>query len=432
MIQSRRNDAVKKLNAHRLTLVFLLFCFSTANYFDRIVMTAAGPRMMRDFGLSPTAMGSVYSALVLGYALFMIPGGHLSDRIGARRALALLGIVSALFTALTTLAGTKVVPAWMSTVAVLIAIRFALGIASAPLYPACALVTRNWIPPIFHARVQGLVIAGSSLGAALSPVLFTWLLNRFEWRTAFLPAALAPAALAAVWYWFARDTAPSKEPSVEVLKQARTPTPWLRLLANRNLWLLTCAYAALGYFQYIFFYWMYYYFGQVLHLSEAASARYTGMLFLVEGLIMPLGGLVSDRLAKIRGLQFGRRWVPIASLALAAALTCAGTLSAGLMAVACFSLAFGSAACCEGPFWATVTELGGEHVGSASSILNAGAQVGGFFAPVLTPIIAALFGWSWGLYAGAAIICLGAVAIYFVKIQPAEKSPLAWAFPEPV
>jgi len=425
MIPSRINDTLEKLNAHRLALVFLLFCFSTVNYFDRIVMTAAGPRMMRDFGLSPTAMGSVYSALVLGYALFMIPGGHLSDRIGARRALALVGIGSALFTALTTLAGTALVPAWIGTVAILIAIRFALGVASAPLYPACALVTRNWIPPVFHARVQGFVIAGSSLGAALSPVLFTWLLNRFEWRTAFLPAALAPAALAAVWYWFARDTAPSQEPALGISKQSRTPTPWLLLLANRNLWLLTSAYAALGYFQYIFFYWMYYYFGQVLHMGEAASARYTGILFLAEGIIMPLGGLVSDRLAKTYGPQFGRRWVPIASLVLAAALTCADTLSAGLSAVTCFSLAFGFAACCEGPFWATVTELGGEHVGSASSILNAGAQVGGFFAPVLTPIIASRFGWSWGLYAGVAMVCLGAVAIYFIKIQPAEKSSLA-------
>jgi MFS family permease len=145
------DNALGKLNAHRRTLVFLLFSFSTVNYFDRIIMTAAGPKLMRDFDLSTTEMGSVYSALLLGYALFMIPGGHLSDRLGGRRALALLGVFSALFTGLTTLVGTAIMPRWLSAVAILIGIRFALGIASAPLYPACALVTRNWIPAVFHA-----------------------------------------------------------------------------------------------------------------------------------------------------------------------------------------------------------------------------------------------------------------------------------------
>jgi MFS family permease len=417
------------LNAHRLTLVLLLFGFSTISYFDRIIMTAAGPQMMRHFGISPTGMGSIYSAFILGYALFMIPGGHLSDRIGARRTLALMGVFSAVFTGLTTVAGTSVVPVWIGIVAILSAIRFGLGIVTAPLYPACALVTRNWIPTVFHARVQGLIIAGSSLGAALSPVFFTRLLTRFDWRTAFLPAALAPAILAGVWYWFARDAPLPEKHAVKVPMQVRASAPRLASPTDRNLLLLTFAYAALGYFQYIFFYWMYYYFGQVLHLGDAASARYTSVLFLAEGLIMPLGGLVSDRLARAYGPQFGRRWVPIASLTLAAVLTCAGTASKGLIAVACFSLAFGFAACCEGPFWATVTELGAERVGSASSILNAGAQVGGFFAPVMTPIIARLFGWSWGLYAGVLVVCSGAVAVYFINMRPGDKLPPAWAIP---
>ncbi len=409
------------MNAYRLALVVLLFAFSTVSYFDRILMTAAGPKIMREFGLSPTAMGSVYSAFLLGYALFMIPGGRLCDRIGARRTLALVGVFSAVFTGLTMVAGTPVVPLGISVVLLLSSIRFGLGVANAPLYPACALVTRNWIPTVFHARVQGLIIAGSSLGAALSPVLFAQVLARFDWRTAFLPAALAPFLLAGLWYWIARDAPTRENPDVQVATQVYASTPWLSTLKNRNLLLLTSAYASLGYFQYIFFYWMSYYFGQVLHFGEAASARYIAVLFLAEGLIMPLGGVISDRLARSYGLQFGRRWVPIASLLSAAALTCAGIGSKGLIAVACFSLAFGVAACCEGPFWATVTEIGGDQVGSASSILNAGAQIGGFFSPVMTPVIARLFGWSSGLYAGVVVVCLGTLALLFIRMRPSEK-----------
>jgi MFS family permease len=417
------------LNAYRLMLVVLLFTFSAISYFDRIIMTAAGPQMMHDFGLSPTAMGSVYSAFLLGYALFMIPGGRLCDRIGARRTLALVGLFSALFTGLTAVAGTRLVPVGIGIALILSFIRVGLGIANAPHYPACAIVTREWIPTVFHARVQGLIIAGSSLGAALSPVLFAWVLARFDWRTAFVPAALAPLLLAGLWYWIARDAPARDRRDGEVATPVRASTPWLALLKNRNLLLLTSAYAALGYFQYIFFYWMYYYFGQVLNFNEAASARYTSVLFLAEGLIMPLGGLASDHLARSYDLQFGRRWVPIASLLLAGLLTCAGIGSSGLFAVACFSLAFGVAACCEGPFWATVTELGGEQVGSASSILNTGAQIGGFFAPVMTPFIAKFFGWSYGLYAGVFVVCLGALALSFMRLGPQSLQP-ARTFPE--
>jgi len=50
---------------------------------------------------------------------------------------------------------------------------------------------------------------------------------------------------------------------------------------------------------------MYYYFGQILHLGADVSARYTTMLFLTEGAMMPLGGLASDRLPRVTA----RSWV---------------------------------------------------------------------------------------------------------------------------
>lgn len=405
-----------RLDTRRFMLICLLFGFSAISYFDRIIMTAAGPGMMHDFNLSTTVMGRIYSAFILGYALMMIPAGHLTDRIGGRTTLVLMGIGSALFTVLTASTG-ALAHAWIGIAAALIAVRFCLGVMTAPLYPACARVIRTWIPTVLHARVQGVVIAGSSLGAAVSPIVFTWLLARSNWRTPFLVAALATALLAVMSFGFPSDAPLVNKSALNERAALRPSTPWLRLFTDRNLMLFTAAYAALGYFQYIFFYWMYYYFGQVLHLSQSASARYIALLFLVEGAIMPLGGWISDRLTRARGLQIGRRWVPITALSLAAILTYAGVANVGLTAVACFSLAFGLAACCEGPFWAAVTEIGGANVGSASSILNTGAQVGGFFAPLLTPIIAERFGWSRGLYVGILVVCGGALAVYFVRMR---------------
>ena len=120
---------------------------------------------------------------------------------------------------------------------------------------------------------------------------------------------------------------------------------------------------------------------------------------------MPLGGLASDHLTRRFGPQFGRRVVPVAGLALGAVFIYAGAASVGLLAVICLSLAFGLAGFCEGPFWAIVTEIGGR-------------QVGGFFAPIVTPWIASWAGWKWGLYAGCLIALSGVIAVWLMRIRP--------------
>lgn len=418
--------ATSRLNATQYMVISLLFCFSMMSYVDRTILSIAGPQIMRDFGISPTRMGAIYSAFILAYAIWMIPGGYLTDRLGPRLTLAGMGFSSAAFTGLTILAGKSGFGAYTGIVAALFSLRFGLGMATAPLYPACARMTANWIPLIYHARVQGLIIAGSSFGAAVSPLLVTWLMLKFNWRTPFLVAALLTVVLTGAWVWRARDYPPDTTP-----RQAgdirRGQPVWLNLFADRNLILLTFAYGTLGYFQYIFFYWMYYYFGEILHLGARSSAVYITLLFLTEGAIMPLGGVVSDRLTRFRGAQFGRKIVPITGLSLGALLAAAGTRTSGPAAVICFALAFGLAACCEGPFWATVTELAGERVGGAGSILNTGAQIGGFFAPILTPLIASKAGWSWGLYTGSLVALSGVVATCFVRIRLPEAVAQAGA-----
>ena len=419
----------RSLKPAQLIIIALLFGFSMMSYFDRTIMSIAGPQMIKDFGLSETQMGGIYSAFILGYALLMIPGGHLTDRLGPRRTLTLMGVLSAIFTAAAVLAGRPTLGWYVAAVPALFAARLGLGVVTAPLYPACARMTANWIPAVFHARVQGLVMGGSSLGAAISPLLFTWMILRFRWRASFLMAAAATAALGILWFWYARDY-PQQVPRVHGTsgRQAAREA-WIRLFGNRNLMLLTFAYGTLGYFQYIFFYWIYYYFGEVLHVGAQASATYTTILFLTEGAFMPIGGLLCDWLTRLYGAQFGRRIVPMTGLTLSAVLIYAGTISSGIAAaVVCLSLAVGLAACCEGPFWASVTELAGEHVGGAGSILNTGAQIGGFFAPILTPYIASRAGWSWGLYAGAIVALTGVLAIYFADVRPA--APLAHPAPE--
>jgi MFS family permease len=95
---------------------------------------------------------------------------------------------------------------------------------------------------------------------------------------------------------------------------------------------------------------------------------------------------------------------------------------------ACLSLALGFASASDGPFWATAIDLGRKNVGACSAIMNTGGNVGGFLAPMLTPLIAGYAGWSWGLYFGAGVVLIGVVAwflIDFADTTPVETHRLA-------
>ena len=57
-----------------LTLVLML------TYLDRLNLSIAGKYIQDEFSISTQTMGWIFSAFLLGYALFQIPGGWLGDR----------------------------------------------------------------------------------------------------------------------------------------------------------------------------------------------------------------------------------------------------------------------------------------------------------------------------------------------------------------
>lgn len=410
----------------RTNIVALMVAFSVMSYFDRTIMSIAGPGIMKEFRISETAMGAVYTAFLISYAAMNLPGGHLADRFGPRLVLTFMGLGAALFTGLTALGGTPGLGTYLGIVPSFLAIRFLMGIATGPLYPSCARTNANWIPVRQRARIWGFIAAGAGLGGAVSPILFSWMIGHYGWRLSFCLAALVTGALALSWFWYARDH-PAEHPSLgneisvssleeeAVLGAAKPgPTPWLRLLTNRHLMLLTLGYFTVSYFEYIFFFWLYYYLGEIRHLGPSQSAIATTIVFLTWMVMSPLGGWVSDRLVERFGQKVGRRLVPIISLTLGAALLCIGiNLTGTITSVTLLSLSFGFASFSDGPYWASAISLGGKQVGAACGILNTGGNLGGL-APLLTPFIAAHSSWSWGLYFASMILMLAVLSWFFI------------------
>src|SRR5437879_5145716 len=96
-------------------------------------------------------MSWVFSAFLLGYVLFEIPGGWLGDIWGARAVLLRIVIWWSLFTALT--GSVKFMAGWFSSpsapalpLAMMVFVRFMFGLGEAGAYPNIARALGRWFP----------------------------------------------------------------------------------------------------------------------------------------------------------------------------------------------------------------------------------------------------------------------------------------------
>lgn len=395
-------------------LLALLMLQAALCHFGRVGMSVAGSeRIMAEYALSETAMGAVYSAFLLAYTLCMVPGGWFIDRRGPHAALVVVGLGSAACAALTGAVGSLALPAALALPA-LVVVRAAAGVVSAPLHPAAARGVALWTAPPARPVANGLVTGAALGGIASTYVAFGFLMDRLTWPGAFLATALAMAAVTGLWVAQARRVAPPHDPGARVDAGARP------LWRDRSLVLLTLSYAAVGYVQYLFFYWMQFYFERVLLLGNDRARLFSTAATLAMAVGMVAGGWSCGRLERRLGRRRGRAAMTGGCLLLAAALMAAGALGRDPSAVVVsFALALAAIGACESAFWTTATDLGGARGGASAALVNTGGNVGGVLAPVVTPLVAAHLGWRGGLGLATAVCLLGAVA--WIGIRPPAR-----------
>ena len=413
----------------RWGIVLLLMGLAGLAHFNRVGISVAGSEIfIPKSGISETRMGWVYTAFLIVYTLGMLPGGWLIDRIGAARSLALLGLTMGAFVALTgTLGWLNSSPEqlWLG----LLVIRGLAGLGNVPLHPGAAHVVSDVASARGRATANGLVTAGALVGIAACYPVFGWLMDRLTWPWAFIVSGLALCAYGLVWLKLASRLLPAPAAATFAAKEKLdpaanrpSPTAFLSLLFHRNLWLLTLSYAAFGYFQYLFFYWMGYYFEQVLHVPQVEARQAAFFITLCQGGGMAVGGLSTDLICRILGRAWGRRSIVMTGMGLGAAF--------GLLAVnrtqpddVARSLAFSMAALglCEGVFWTTATDIGAKSRGFAAAFMNTGGNFGGLISPVLTPFMAEQMGWPNAIAVACFISAVGGL-VWFLIQPPAEPA----------
>ncbi|HBH53595.1 MAG TPA: MFS transporter [Planctomycetaceae bacterium] len=426
-------DDVRNDKLRRWWIVGLLMAQAALLHFNRGALPAAGTEHLIPEGLiTETQMGSVYSALLIVYTLCMIPGGWCIDRFGPRRALLGMGFGCAAIIPLT--GATALLPATALFLA-LCAVRGLLGMFCAPMHPGAARSISLCMPHRERGLANGLVTCAAVLGAASTPILFGFLMDRLTWPIAFVVAGLLTAMVTLAWLQGSRGhpTLPQRTTTkvhrgpIEGVPQASgmaatglVPPSGLSP-ALISLGFLTVAYAAYSYCQYLFFAWSQYYFDKVLDLGTEIGRRNSTITLLGMAAGMVAGGWLADLVPRRVGRFPGMSLVPLAGMVASGLFLLLGvSVEQPNVVLVCFTLSMASLAICESPFWVNGVALGRRRGGLSGAILNTVGNAGGLVAPIVTPLFSDHIGWR-GSLAVAGLICLLGAPLWLM-VDPGEDA----------
>ena len=426
----------------RWFLVFWLFVLGAVSYLDRVNIAIAGSALAEEYHLSQVQLGSIFSAFLIGYALFQTPCGWLADKLGPRYVLTIGVVWWGVFTALTASLSATIT----GVLAYLILIRFLLGAGEAVIYPACNRFVSQWVPSQERGLANGLIFAGVGAGTASAPIFVTYLMVHYGWRAPFWASTILGLIVGAVWYVAARDV-PEQHPLVSqgelsYIQEFRIPVSvskpapnvlsenpagsesfgdsWGQLVRNRNVLAVTASYFCFGYVAWIFFSWFYIYLVKVRGLDLKTSAFYSTLPPVAIVVCSLSGGAICDALSKAYGKRIGRCGVAGLALVLAAVILVLGSrVASAPLASIVLSGGVGALYIAQSSYWSVIADIAGSSAGLASGFMNMGGQLGGALTASLTPAIAQRYGWTSSFLIAAIFSAVGGLA--WVLVDPDRR-----------
>lgn len=386
---------------------------------DRTAMVVAAPVIQQAYGFSLTEMSVILTAFWWAYALFQVPGGLLTKRVGPRRALAFAGIWWSVFTFLTPYGGLFLG---------FVVIRILLGIGQAADWPASVYVLQRWFPQHEQSRGNSILLCGLYLGNIVGTPLVVLIMDSLGWHQVFHLFAAAGLVLALLWWWLVRDE-PRQHPKVTraeadyigaPAESTDNALPWRRFIRSGQFWAVGAQYAFLLLIQGFFATWLPTYLVEARGIS-LKSMGFLGSLPWVAMLVGVFGvGALNDRILT--------RWpsrVKVTALGYlaAAAFLVLGALSANtavMMVFLCLSL--GAVGTVQVQVWAACQDLGGAHSATVTGWTNLWGNLMSAAGPLFTGILVGIGGdWLLALVVLAAAGLLGAGCWFFVH----PERPLA-------
>ena len=393
----------------RATVITLCFLLGLLNYLDRVVISFSVSPIQKEFGLNNTEFGFLMSAFALGTLSVNGVSGWILDKTNVR----LVWTIAVLcWSAVMVLQG------FAPTLLVFIILRYFLGMGEGVNFPAMNRAMADWMDPKKLGRQISLCLLGVPLALMIGGPLLSNLIESFGWRVSFIILGVVGMLMGLGWFAFYRN-APQEIHKAK--SESEEPAPrWSDLLRNPTLLATSWSFFAFGYVLFFGVSWLPGYLGQTYGMDVTKIGWFSVLPWAIALVLMPLGGLISDRImarsGSIRASRVHLIWIcqAIAVLFFAALIFAPNSK----IALVCLSLAIGFAMMPNAPYYSICSDPFPRQAGSATGIIVTFFSASGIISPLLTGWLSVVFG-GFGAAIVALIVIVGtAVAGMVLFAQP--------------
>ena len=371
----------------RFRVAALATALAMVTYLDRVAMGTIAPVVSREWQLTPSETGWIFSVFALAYSIFEIPTAKWAERLGTKAVLTRIVVWWSAFTAATGFA---------FNLPSMLVLRFLFGAGEAGAWPMAARAFSSWIPRLERATVQGIFFAGAHLVGGLTPPVIGVMLLHMSWRSVFMIFGLVGVVWVIAWLkWFEND--PSEHPEVDAaelahIRYGRLPDSrhtigreyWARLFFSRNVVLLCLMYMSNSTIFYFCITWLPTYLKNRHGFDAGTLGFLSGLPLLVSVPSDLFGGTLSDRLSRKYGMRVGRCFLGASAYALVTVLLfVAASSSTPIVAAVSIAVATGLTMLTLGAAWGTCSEVARNHAGVVGAVMNTSGQVASLLIPLV-------------------------------------------------
>jgi ACS family hexuronate transporter-like MFS transporter len=231
---SASSAALRAVGHFRWMICGLLLFATTKSYMDRQVLSVLKVTLSHDFNWTEIDYSNIVFTFQTFYAVGMLLVGRLVDKLGTRKAFALI---------MTFWSIASMSNGFGRSYGHFIFAAAALGLGQAGMFPASIKCVAEWFPRKERALATGIFNAGTNIGAILGPLVVPLITYRWGWQWAFIIVG----SLGFVWValWLLLYHKPEEHPQVSPAELAyiksdplegREHIPWLSLIRYRQTW----------------------------------------------------------------------------------------------------------------------------------------------------------------------------------------------------
>ncbi len=199
------DDVKQKPTKVRWMIAVMLFFITAINYGDRTTLGITGKFLQADLGLSASELGLLFSSFSIAYVLCQIPGGWLLDKFGSKRVYFYSIFFWSLFTLLQGMVGGVTGSVFflgktmMWAFIILFSLRFLVGVAESPSFPANSRIAAAWFPANERATAVAIFNSAQYFATVIFAPIMGWLTAELGWQSVFYFMGILGIGISFVW-----------------------------------------------------------------------------------------------------------------------------------------------------------------------------------------------------------------------------------------